>query len=126
LGQVAKGAGRVQACRAAFGCLEWYRARQLARRDLPAKERDGWAWQRRHGLRLAVVPEAEEQERAQQYRQTGTPSGRRRLRRCLGTALPLEHRKLRKKRWERAAQLLESATAKLALRAGVPGVLRRP
>jgi hypothetical protein len=101
--QFAKVAGWVQACLAAFCYLEWYRARQLARRDLPDKERDWWAWQRSHGLRLAVVQEAEEQELVQLYQQTGTPSGRRRLRRCLRTALPLEYRKPRKKRRERAA-----------------------
>jgi Transposase DDE domain len=101
--QFAKVANWVQACLAAFCYLEWYRARQLLRRDLPDKERDWWAWQRSHGLRLAVVQEAEERELAELYRQTGTAGGRRRLRRCLRTALPLEYRRPRKKRGKRAA-----------------------
>jgi hypothetical protein len=101
--QFAKVAGWVQACLAAFCYREWYRARQLARRDLPDKERVWWAWQRSHGIRLAVLQEAEEQELAQLYRQTGTPSGRKQLRRCLRAALPLEYRKPREKRRESAA-----------------------
>ncbi len=95
--QFAKVANWVQACLAAFCYLEWYRARQLRRRDLAEKERDWWVWQRSHGLRLAVVQEAEERELAELYRQTGTPGGRKRLRRCLRTALPLEYRRPRKK-----------------------------
>ena len=99
----AKVEGWVQACLAAFCYLEWYRARQLARGELSAKERAWWAWQRSHGLRLAVVQQAEEQELAQLYRQTGTPWGRKQLRRCLRAALPLEYRKPREKRREPAA-----------------------
>ena len=95
--------GWVQACLAAFVYLEWYRAQQLARRDLGEKERRWWSWQRSHGLRLAVVEEAEEQELAQLYRQSGTPAGLKRLRRCLREALPLEYRRPRKKGRKRVA-----------------------
>jgi hypothetical protein len=101
--QFVKVEGWVQACLAAFCYLEWYRARQLTRRDLPDKERAWWAWQRSHGVRQAVLQEAEELELAQLYRQTGTPSGRKQLRRCLRAALPLEFRKPREKRHEPAA-----------------------
>jgi len=87
--QFTKVAGWAQACLAAFGYLEWYRARQLARRDLGAEAQRWWSWQRTHGLRLAVVPEAEEQDLAQLYRLSGTPSGRKKLRRGLREALPL-------------------------------------
>src|SRR5262249_57172364 len=40
----------VQACLIAFVYLEWYRARQLRRRDLSVADRRWWQWQRRHGF----------------------------------------------------------------------------
>lgn len=82
----------VQACLVTFCYLEWFRARQLARRDLSDKEKRWWQWQRSHGLSLAVVQRAEEHDLAQLYRWSATPSGRRKLRRCLRQALPLEYR----------------------------------
>jgi len=99
----AKVEGWMQACLAAFVYLEWYRARQLARSDLGEKEKAWWAWQRSHGLCLAVMETAEEHDLAQIYRQAGTASGRKQLRRCLREAIPLEYRRPRKKRPKRAA-----------------------
>jgi hypothetical protein len=81
-----------QACLVAFVFLEWYRARQLARRDLTEERQRWWRWQRSYGLSLAVGQAAEEHDLAQRYRLSGTPTGRRKLRRCLREALPREYR----------------------------------
>ena len=82
----------VQACLVTFVYLEWYRAQQLARRDLPEREKGWWRWQRSHGVAGAVYREAEAQDVAQLYRWSGTASGRKRLRRCLAQAQPPEGR----------------------------------
>ena len=81
-----------QAGRGAFGYLGWYRARQLARPDRAEEGRRWWRWQRSWGLSLAVWQRAEEADLAQLYRWSATPTGRRKLRRCLRQALPLEYR----------------------------------
>jgi hypothetical protein len=81
-----------QACLVAFCYLEWYRAQQLARRDLPEERQRWWRWQRSYGLSQAVGQAAEEHDLAQLYRLSGTPTGRRKLRRCLRDALPREYR----------------------------------
>jgi hypothetical protein len=82
----------VQACLVAFVYLEWYRARQLARQDLSEGDRRWWRGQRSYGVSRAVVQQAEEQDLAHLYRLSGTPTGRRKLRRALRQALPLEYR----------------------------------
>lgn len=82
----------VQACLVAFCYLEWYRARQLRRVDLPEERKRWWRWQRSHGLGLAVGQAAEEYDLGRLYRLAGTPTGRRELRRCLRAALPREYR----------------------------------
>jgi hypothetical protein len=82
----------VQACLVAFVYLEWYRAQQLQRADLSEADKKWWDWQRSHGLSLAVLQRAEEQDLAHLYRWSGTASGRRKLRRVLRQALPLEYR----------------------------------
>lgn len=82
----------VQACLIAFVYLEWYRARQVRRRDLPARQRRWWQGQRTHGLCLAVRQAAEEHDLAQLFRWSGTPTGRKKLRQCLRAALPREGR----------------------------------
>src|SRR5262249_48006117 len=66
-----------QACLVAFCYLEWYRAQQLARRELPAERRGWWRWQRSHGLSLAVSEAAEDEDLSRLYRLAGTPSGQR-------------------------------------------------
>jgi hypothetical protein len=81
-----------QACLVAFCYLEWYRAWQLARRDLGEAAKRWWRWQRSYGLSVAVSQAAEEHDLAQLYRLSGTPTGRRKLRRCLRDALPREYR----------------------------------
>ncbi len=83
----------VQACLVAFCYLEWYRARQLLRRDLPERGKGWWRCQRSHGVAAAVYREAEARDVAQLYRWSGTASGRKRLRRCLAQALPPLRRK---------------------------------
>jgi hypothetical protein len=82
----------VQACLVAFVYLEWYRACQLARRDLPAERKQWWRWQRSWGVSLAVVQRAEEHDLVQLYRWSATATGQRKLRRSLRQALPLEYR----------------------------------
>ncbi len=82
----------VQACLVAFCYLEWYRARQLARRALSEQAQGWWRWQRSYGLSLAVGQASEEYDLARLYRLAGTPTGRRKLRRYLRAALPREYR----------------------------------
>jgi hypothetical protein len=75
-----------------FLYLEWYRANELARRDLSEKEKQWWQRQRTHGLCQAV---RQEMERADlQYLAGGlkTPGGIRRLKQQLKKALPIEYR----------------------------------
>lgn len=88
----AKVEGWVQACLVAFCYLEWYRARQLARRDQSDERKRWWRWQRSYGLALAVVAKAEEDDLARLWRWSATPTGLRKLRRRLRQALPLEYR----------------------------------
>jgi Transposase DDE domain len=82
----------VQACLIAFVYLEWYRARQLRRRDLNDKDRRWWQWQRMHGLCTAVRQAAEENDLTHLFRWSGTKTGRKKLRQCLRAALPTECR----------------------------------
>src|SRR5208283_3541275 len=80
----------VQACLVAFVYLEWYRAEQLRRGNLTEPQRRWWSGQRSHGLSLAVTQQADSADLGQLYRWSATPSGRRKLRRALRQALPLE------------------------------------
>jgi hypothetical protein len=75
-----------------FLYLEWYRARQLQRRDLPEDKKKWWRWQRSHGLCLAVRQAAEQADLEEIADRLQTPSGRQRLRRLLQRALPKEAR----------------------------------
>lgn len=75
-----------------FLYLEWYRARQLQRRDLPEEKKKWWRWQRTHGLCLAVRQAAEQADLEEIADRLQTPSGRQRLRRLLKRALPKEAR----------------------------------
>jgi hypothetical protein len=93
----------VQACLVAFVYLEWYRARQLRRRDLRAAQRRWWQWQRSHGLCTAVRHAAEERDLAQLFRWSGTKTGRKKLRQCLQAALPRECREAVKNQKQPAA-----------------------
>ena len=69
--------------------LEWYRAGHLRRRGLTAAQR---RWQRSYGLCLAVRQEAEAKEGIRLAGWTETPTARKKLKRCLRAALPLEYR----------------------------------
>jgi hypothetical protein len=82
----------VQACLIAFVYLEWYRGRQLRRRDLSKAERRWWQWQRSYGLCMAVRQAAEDHDLTQLFRWSGTKTGRKKLRQSLRAALPLECR----------------------------------
>jgi hypothetical protein len=73
-----------------FLYLEWYRARQLQRRDLDAAKQKWWRWQRTHGLCLAVRQAAEQADLEEISKRLETPTGRRRLRRLFKQALPKE------------------------------------
>jgi hypothetical protein len=72
--------------------LEWYRARQLQRRDLLEEKKKWWRWQRTHGLCLAVRQAAEQADVEEIAKRLETPSGLQRLRRLLNRALPKECR----------------------------------
>jgi hypothetical protein len=73
-----------------FLYLEWYRARQLQRRDLSEDRKKWWRWQRAHGLCMAVRQAAENADLEQIAQRLETPGGLRRLRRLLKNALPKE------------------------------------
>jgi hypothetical protein len=75
-----------------FLYLEWYRARQLRRRDLPEKERERWQAQRTHGLCLALRQEVEQADLAYIVGALATEGGIRRLRRKLRAATQKEYR----------------------------------
>jgi hypothetical protein len=83
----------VAACLLTFLYLEWYRSRQLRRRDLQAEDKAWWRWQRSYGLCLAIRQEVEETELAQLARRTQTPGGLKKLKKQLRAAVPKEYRK---------------------------------
>ena len=93
----------VQACLIAFVYLEWYRARQLRRRDVEEPERRWWQWQRSYGLCLAVRQAAEDRDLTHLFRWSGTKTGRKKLRQILRAALPREGREAMKNQKEHAA-----------------------
>jgi hypothetical protein len=74
----------------AFLYLEWHRARQLQRRDLPEEKKKWWRWQRTHGLCMAVRQAAEQADLEEIAERLETPTGLQRLRRVLKRALPKE------------------------------------
>lgn len=84
----------VQGCLVAFCYLEWYRAQQLAREGLSEKEKQWWRWQRSHGLAAAATARAEEEDLNRLLEWSGTPGGRRKLRKCLREARAVEHRRV--------------------------------
>jgi len=76
----------------AFLYLEWYRARQLQRRDLPEEKKKWWRWQRTHGLCMAVRQAAEQADLEEIAERLETPTGLQRIRRLLNQALAKESR----------------------------------
>jgi Transposase DDE domain len=93
----------VQACLIAFLYLEWYRARQLRRRDLSEGQRLWWQAQRTYGLCTAVRQAAEDHDLTTLFRWSGTKTGRKKLRKQLRAALPLECREAVQKQKKPAA-----------------------
>jgi hypothetical protein len=75
-----------------FLYLEWYRAKQLARRGLSEKERKWWEWQRAHGLCQAIRQRAAAADLKYLAERLETPGGAQRLRRELKNAFPAEYR----------------------------------
>jgi hypothetical protein len=83
----------VAVCLLTFLYLEWYRSQQLRRRDLTAKDKAWWRWQRSYGLCQAVRQQAEATELVRLGAWTRTPGGLKRLKKQLRAAIPLEYRK---------------------------------
>ena len=75
-------------------CLEWYRVRQLQRRDLSEEKKKWWRWQRTHGLCMAVRQAAEQADLQEIAQRLQTPTGLLRLRRLLQRTLPKESRQV--------------------------------
>ena len=93
----------VQARLIAFVYLEWRRARQLRRRDMPEAQRRWCRRQRTHGLCAAVHQAAEDRDLTHLFRWSGTETGRKKLRKRLRAALPLECREALKNQKRQAA-----------------------
>jgi hypothetical protein len=72
--------------------LEWYRARQLARRGLAEREKEWWRRQRTHGLCQAVRQASEQAELKYIADRLETPGGIRRLRRLIRNSFAPEYR----------------------------------
>ena len=81
----------VECCLITFVYLEWYRAKQLARRRLSKKAKRWWSCQRTHGLCQAVAQEAEGKEFTRLADWCRTPSGLRKLKQVLRAARPVEY-----------------------------------
>jgi hypothetical protein len=83
----------VAVCLLTFLYLEWYRSQQLKKRDLTAKDKEWWRWQRSYGLCRAVRQDADDTELVRLAEWTRTPGGLKRLKKKLRAAIPLEYRK---------------------------------
>ena len=75
-----------------FLYLEWYRAEQLARRDLSEEDKRWWRHQRTHGLCQAVRLATQKAELKYLADRLKTPGGIAKLRRLLIRSLPKEYR----------------------------------
>lgn len=72
--------------------LEWYRARQLRRRDLDEKSKDWWRWQRAYGISRAIRRAAEDKELSLLAERLQTRSGVRKVKKQVRAAQPAERR----------------------------------
>jgi hypothetical protein len=72
--------------------LEWYRGRQLRRRDLDAQSKEWWRSQRTYGICRAVRQTSEAKELTLLANRLRTRSGRQKVQKCLRAAQPLEYR----------------------------------
>jgi hypothetical protein len=77
---------------AAFMYLEWYRAQQLARRDVSDEKKQWWRQQRTHGLCQAVRLASQQNELAYLADRLDTPGGIRKLKRLLRASFAPEYR----------------------------------
>ena len=84
--------GWVELALTAFLYLEWYRVRQLARRDLSNEEKRWWQHQRTYGLVQAVRSASEQGELCEIAKALETPGGMRRLKRIIRNSFPKEYR----------------------------------
>jgi hypothetical protein len=87
-----KVSGWTQVCLVAFVYLEWRRAKQLKRRGLSKSERRVWESQRSFGGVQAVRQWSEQYELGKLQDLLSTPTGRKKLRRRLRAAHPVEYR----------------------------------
>jgi hypothetical protein len=76
----------------AFMYLEWYRVRQMSRRDLSDKEKRWWQHQRTYGLCQAVRLASEHNELEFIADRLETPGGTRALKRIIRNSFPKEYR----------------------------------
>jgi hypothetical protein len=81
----------VECCLTTFLYLEWYRMKQLARRELSPAGKQWWSRQRTHGLCQAVTQEAERKELATMAQWSRTPTGLKKLKRLVRAARPAEY-----------------------------------
>jgi hypothetical protein len=84
--------GWVELVLTTFLYLEWYRARQLSRRDLSDEEKQWWRPQRTYGLCQAVRLASEQNELQYIAECLETPGGTRRLKRLIRNSFPKEYR----------------------------------
>jgi hypothetical protein len=91
-GNFEKVMGWVQVCLVSFVYLEWRRAKQLKRRGMSKSERRVWECQRSYGGVMATRQWSEQYELKKLQKSLSTPTGRKRLRRLLQAAHPVEYR----------------------------------
>ena len=82
----------MQTALAAVLYLEWYRARMLRRRDLDAKSKEWWRWQRTYGLCRAIRQAAEAEDLAILSKRLKSRRRKRQVAEQLRAAHPLEYR----------------------------------
>jgi Transposase DDE domain len=76
----------------AFMYLEWYRVRQLSRRDLSDEEKRWWEHQRTYGLIQAVRSASDQNELKYIADRLETPGGTRKLKQLIRDSFPKEYR----------------------------------
>jgi Transposase DDE domain len=76
----------------AFMYLEWYRAKQMSRRDLSREEKGWWEHQRTYGLCQAVRLVSEQNDLKYIADRLETPGGIRSLKRLIRNSFPKEYR----------------------------------
>jgi len=81
----------VECCLSTFIYLEWYRAKQLSRRNLSPEAKQWWTRQRTYGLCQAVTMAAARNELNTLAEWSRTPTGLKKLRRILRAARPTEY-----------------------------------